>query len=96
MHVQVEDRLSRARSNIKDGAVSVLDVALAGDLGSSKVAAAYHFGVGCLRLFQSSKMLFRNDEHVRGCLRPNVFERKDVFVFVNFFGGYLAADHTAE
>jgi hypothetical protein len=96
MHVQVEDRLSGARPNIEDGAVSLLDVALARDLGGSKVAAADHFGVGGLRLFQSSKMFLRNNKHVRGRLRPNVFERKDVFIFVNFFGGYLSADHAAE
>jgi hypothetical protein len=96
MHVQVEHRLPGAGPNVEDGAVALFDVALARDLGGGEMTAAYHFGVGCLSLFQSSKMLFGNNQHVRGCLRPDVFERKDVFILVNLLGGYLAADHAAK
>jgi hypothetical protein len=96
MHVQVEHRLSGAWANIEDGAISVLDVALARDFGGGKVAAAYHFRIGCLSFFQSGKMFLGNDEHVRGCLWPDVFKREDVFILMNFFSGDLAADHAAE
>lgn len=82
--MEVEDRLSGAGTDVDDGAVSLLDVALAGDLGGREVAAADDFGVGDLGLFQSSKMLFGNDEDVRGRLGADVFEGEDMIVFVNF------------
>jgi hypothetical protein len=51
VNVEVEDGLSRAGADVDDGAVSLFDVALAGDLGGGEVAAADDFGVGGLRLF---------------------------------------------
>jgi hypothetical protein len=88
--------LSGTGADVEDGAVSLLDVALARDLGGGEVAAADDFGVGGLGFFQSGKMFFGNDENVRGRLRFDVFEGEDVFVLVNFFGWDFAADHTAE
>jgi hypothetical protein len=44
--VEVEYRLTRAGPDVEDSAVSVLDVALAGDLGSGEMAAADDVGVG--------------------------------------------------
>jgi len=44
--VEVEDRLSGAGADIEDGAVSLLDVAFASDLGGSQMAAADEFRVG--------------------------------------------------
>ena len=96
MHMQVEHRLPGAGTNVEDSAVSLLDVALARDLRGRKMAASNHFGVGCLSLFQSGKMFLGNDEHVRGSLRLDVFEREDMFILVNFFRWNLAADHAAE
>jgi len=94
--VEVEDRLSRARADVENGAVSLLDVALAGDLGGGEVAAADDFCVGGLGFFQSSKMLLGNDQHVRGRFGADVFEGEDMVVFVNFLGGNFAADDAAE
>jgi hypothetical protein len=94
--VEVEDGLSGAGADIEDGAVSLLDVALAGDLSGGEVTAADDFGVGGLGFFQSGKMFFRNDENVRGGLRVDVFEGKNVVVLVNFLGGDFTAEDTAE
>ncbi len=96
VHVQVEHRLPGAETNVEDGAVSLLDVALAGDLRGRKMAAPNHFGVARLGLLQSGKMFFGNNEHVCRSLRLDVFECEDVFILVNFFRGDLAADHAAE
>ncbi len=92
----MENRLSGAGAHVEDRAVSLLDVALAGDLGGGEVAAADDFGVGGLGLFQSGKMFLGNNENVRGGLRVDVFEGEDVVVLVNFFGGDFAAEDAAE
>jgi len=94
--VEVEDGLSGAGADVEDGAVSVLDVALAGNVGSGEVAAADDFCVGGLRLFQSGKMFFGDDEDVSWGLRVDVFEGEDMVVLVNFFGGNFAAEDAAE
>ncbi len=94
--MQVEDRLSRAGTDIEDRAVSLLDVALAGYLGGGEVATADDFGVGRLGFLQSREMFLGNDEDVCGGLRVDVFESKDVIVFVNFFRGNFAAEDAAE
>jgi hypothetical protein len=94
--VEVEDGLSGAGADVEDGAVSLLDVALAGDLGGGEVAAADDFGVAGLSLFQSGKMLLGNDEDMGGRLCVDVFKGEDVFVLVNSLGGNLAAEDAAE
>ncbi len=94
--MEVEDGLSGAGADVEDGAVSLLDVALAGDLGGRKVTTSDDFGVGDLGFFQSSKMFLGNDEDVRGSLRVDVFESEDVLVFVNFLGGDFTADNAAK
>ena len=94
--MEVEDGLSGAGADVEDGAVSLLDLALACDLGGGEVAAPDDFSVVGLSLFQSGKMFLGNDKDVGGGLRFDVFEGEDVFVFVNFFGGDFAADHAAE
>src|ERR1700738_3952236 len=96
MDVKVEDGLSGAGADVEDGTVSLLDVALGGDVGGSEVAAADEFGVGGLGLFQTGKMFFGDDENVRGGLRVDVFEGEDVLVLVDLLGGDFAAEDTAE
>jgi hypothetical protein len=49
--VEMEDGLSGAGADVEDGAVALLDVALAGDVGGGEVAAADEFGVGGFGLF---------------------------------------------
>jgi hypothetical protein len=94
--VEVEDGLSGTGADVEDGAVALLDVALAGDLGGGQVAAADQFGVGGLGLFQSGNMFFGNDEDVGGGLRVDVFEGENVVVLVDFLGGNFAAQNAAE
>lgn len=94
--MQVEDGLPGAGADVEDGAVSLLDVALAGDPRGDEMAAADQFGVAGLSFFQSRKMFLGNDEHVRGRLGIDVFEGEHVLVFVHFLGRNLAANDAAE
>src|ERR1700727_4096061 len=96
VHVQMKHRLSRAGSHVEDGAVSLFDVALAGNLGGREMAAADDLRISRLGFFQSRKVFFRNDQNMCRSLRIDVFEGEDVIVFVNFLGGNFAADDTAE
>ena len=66
--VQMKHRLPCAGTHVEHGPVSLLDVALARNLGGGQVAAANHFGVLGLRFFQSGKMSLRNHEHMRRSL----------------------------
>ena len=92
----MENGLSGTGADVKDSAVSLLDVALAGDLGGGQVAASNDFGVRGLGLLQSCKVFFGNDQDVCGGLRIDVFKGEDMVVFVNFFCGNLATDDAAE
>jgi hypothetical protein len=94
--MEMEHGLSCVGADVEHGAVSILDVALAGDLSGGKVTAADDLGVGCLSFFQSSKMFLGNDEHVRRGFRADVFKREDVVIFVNFFGRNFSANDAAE
>jgi hypothetical protein len=96
MYVEVKDGLSSARADVKNGPVSLLDVALAGNLSRDQMAASDDLGVGRLSFFQSRKMFLGHDEHVRGRLRTDVFEGDNMFVFVNLLRGNLAANDAAE
>lgn len=94
--MEVKDRLSGAGADVEHSAVSLLDVALAGDLGGGEMAAADDFGVGGLGFFQSREMFLGNNEDVGGRLGADVFEGEDVVVFVDFLRGNFAAEDAAE
>src|ERR1700722_17081582 len=96
MDMQMEDGLSGARADVEYGAVSLLDIALASDLGGGQVAAADEFGIRGLGFFQSREMFFRNNQHVGGSLRIDVLEGEDGGIFIDFFGGNLAPEDAAE
>src|SRR5271166_5315107 len=96
MNVEVEDGLSGTGAYVEDGAVSMLDIPLAGDVGCGQMAAADDFGVGGFGFFQPREMLFGNDEHVRRRLRADVFEGEDMLIFVNFLGGNFSPNDAAE
>ena len=96
MDVKVEDGLSGTGADVEHGAVSVFDVALASDMGGGEMALSDDFGVFGLRLFQSGKMFFGNDEDMRGGLGIDVFEGEDVGVLVNLFGGNFSGNDFAE
>jgi len=94
--VKVKYGLPRPGPDVQDGAVALLDVAFAGDLGSCEVAAPDNFSVRDLRFFQSRKMFFGDDQNVSRRLRADVFEGEHMLVLVNFLGGNLAANDAAE
>ena len=94
--VKMKHRLPSSRTHVQHSAVSLLDVALACNLSRRQVAAANHFGVFGLRLFQSRKMFPGNDQHMRGSLRVDVFKGQHVLVLVNLLGGNFAAENAAE
>ena len=96
MDVEMKHRLPRVRAYVKHGPVSLLDVSLARNLGRGQVTATDHFGVLSLRLFQPGKMFSWDDQHMRRCLRIDVFKGKHVLVLVDFLGGNLAAENAAE
>jgi len=96
VNVEVEDGLSSSRSDVEDGAVALLDVALAGDLRRREMASADDFGVRCFGFFQSREVLFGDDENVCRCLRANIFERENVVVLVDLNCGDFTADDAAE
>jgi hypothetical protein len=96
MNVQVKDGLSGTGADVEDGAVSLLDVALACDLSGGEMAAANDFGICGFGFFQPGKMSLGNDEHVRWGLRVDVFEGEDVVVFVDFLGGKFSTEDAAE
>src|SRR5579862_1225181 len=60
------------------------------------MATANQFGIVRLSFFQSGKMFLRNHQHMRRCLRIDVFKGINMLVFVNFLGGNLAAKNAAE
>lgn len=94
--MQVKHGLSGSGPHVQHGAVSVFNIALAGDLSGGEVAAADQFRVFRFRFLQSREMFPGNDEHMSRSLRLNVFKREDVVVFVNFLGGNLSAKNAAE
>lgn len=94
--MQVEDRLSGARADVQDCAISPFDIPLASNHGRGKMTPPDDFGVCAFRFFQSGKMSLRNYEYVRWGLGMDVFEGEDMLVLINLFGGHLAADDAAE
>ena len=61
-----------------------------------EMTASDDFGVVFLGFFQSGKMSLGNDQHMRRCLRIDVFEGEHVLVFMNLLGGNLSANNAAE
>jgi len=94
--VHVKHGLAALGSDVKNGTVAVFDATLAADFRGGQVEASDQFGVFGLRFFQSTDMLFRDDENVGGSLRLDVFKGERVLVFVDFLGRNLAADDFAE
>jgi hypothetical protein len=88
--------LSGAGADVQDGAVSLLDVALARDFRGGEMAPSDEFGVVSLGLFQPGEMFLRDDENVRGRFGVDVFEGKYMVVFIDFLRGNFAAEDAAE
>src|SRR5438874_1293203 len=96
MKVQMKHRLSGSRSDIKRRAVSILDFALARNLGGYQMTFTDDLRILGFRLFQPFNVLLRNDEHMGRSLRIDVLEDERFCVFINFLGRDLATDNAAE
>lgn len=94
--MQMKYRLAGAGADVEHGAVSVFNIALAGDLSGGQVTASDQFSVFFLCLFQSGKVLLGNDEHMRRSLRLDVVKGEDVVVFIHFLRGNVTVDDAAE
>jgi hypothetical protein len=85
MNVEVKDGLSGSGADVEDGTVSLLDVALPGNVGGSKMAAADQFRVFVLGFFESGEVFLGDDKDVCRGLGMDVFKGEDVIVLINFF-----------
>ena len=94
--MQVEHGLSGSGADVEDGAVSLLDVSLARDFGGGEMAASDELGVFSLGFLKPSEVFLGNHKHMRGGLRIDVLEGKNVFILVDFLRGNLAAQDAAE
>src|SRR6516225_299927 len=94
--MQVEHRMPCAWADVVHGAVTVLDAALAADLGSNEVAISDDLGIPWLGFFQADQMLLGDDEHVRGRLRIDVLENVDLVIFVYLLRRDLARNDLAK
>ena len=88
--------MSGARADVEDGAISMLEVALAGDFGGNQMAAPDELGMLRLSLLEPGKVFLRNHEHVGGRLWIDVLKSKHVLVLVHFFGRRLTAKNPAK
>jgi hypothetical protein len=96
MHMQVEDGLSGARTNIQYRAIAVFDRTVARDAGGRQVAEPDQGRVFRGRFFQSGNMSFRNHQDVSWTLWVDVFECENMIVFMHFSGRNLAANDPAK
>jgi len=94
--VQVENGLSGSGTDVEHGAVAILDAALSRDVGGSQLASADQVSVLSRSLLQSANVLLGNDQHVRGGLRIDIFERVGMLVLVNLFGRNFSTNDAAE
>jgi hypothetical protein len=92
MNVQVKHRLPRAGANVQHSSIPALNLAVTRDLRRGKVTASDDLCVGSFRFFQSGEMPLGNNQNVSGRLRLNIFKGENVFVFINFLGGNIAAN----
>jgi hypothetical protein len=94
--MQMEHGLSSARPDIHDRAVTVFDPTIASNARGSEVAESDQIRVFRRGLFQIDNMFLGNDEHMSRALRVDVFEGKEMIVFIDLLAGYFAANDTAE
>lgn len=92
----MEDGLSGTGPDVEDGTVTLLDVALAGDLCGRQVTVADNFCILGVRFLQPGEVLLGNDQHVGRCLGVDVLKGEDVGVLVDFLRRNLAANDAAE
>src|SRR5579884_912733 len=88
--------LAGAWANVKHRAVAIFDAALAGDPRRHDVQIADVLRVFRLRVLDVNDVSFRNDEHVSGSLRADIFEGEGAVVLVNLLRLRFTANDAAE
>ena len=94
--MQMQDRLARARADVVDGAIPVLDVTLARDLSCDQLAIADQFRILGPGLSEIDNVPFGDDQDVRRRLRIDVLKGQGPVVFVDLLAGEFARDNLAE
>src|SRR5581483_4620204 len=96
VQMQMKHRLAGARADVVHRTISVLDAAIASDLGRDQMAVANYLGVFRIRRIKSRDVALGNNQHVGWRLGSDVLEGENSFVFVDFLRGNLAGDDFAE
>src|SRR5215470_17580270 len=96
MQVQVEDGLASAAAGVDYRAVAALQFSFSRDLRGYHGHGSEHSFVFRARFCQRRKMLLGTNQNMRGRLRINVLEGKNVGVFIHHFGGNLFSCDFAE
>src|SRR5580692_2346766 len=94
--MQMKDGLARAGTVVEDRAIAVEEVTFAGEFGGNQMQLADHRLIFVRRVVQRDKMLSRDEQNVRGCLRADVLECQELRVFVNDFGRNLLRGNFAK
>src|ERR1700724_83563 len=80
--MQMLDRLARFRSSIDYRAVPLRQVALAREPGRHRLQSAQHHFVSGSGVCKRTDMFARADQQMRRGLRTNIFESKNLRIFV--------------
>jgi len=94
--VQVKNRLPGPRTHVEHGAVAVFDATFPCNVGSHEMALADGLGIVGHGFLQTPDVFLGNHQHVGWALRINVLKGVNSIVFINFLGGYFAANDAAE
>jgi hypothetical protein len=96
VQMKMEDGLTRAGAVIDQHSETGQEIPLSGQLGGNKMQAAEERRVGGQDVCERREVLPWADEDVRGRLRVNVFERKDLVVLEDNLRGNLPRSDLAE
>ncbi|MCU1255531.1 MAG: hypothetical protein JWM83_1830 [Candidatus Angelobacter sp.] len=96
MQMQMENCLACVRTHVIDRTESVLQFAFPSYLCRDQLAIAHQFRIRFRSLVNAHNMFLGDDQHMRRRLRFDVFKRKGLFVFVNFFSRNFSGDDFAE
>src|SRR6516225_4683505 len=89
VQVEVKHGLTSSAAVIENCAIARQELALQGKLGRNKLHLAEQILIGRCGVVQRGKVLTRTDQNVSWSLRTDIFESKDVFIFINNLGWNL-------
>jgi hypothetical protein len=96
MQVQMKDGLAGATAVVEYRAIAGVKIALGGELRGNEQKSAQERLIAVLCVVESRKMPPGADENVCRRLGIDVFERKDVVIFVNELRGNFLGANFAE